>query len=159
MVPLPAIIWNQISFPMQLFSTVLTEHIIRLIEIPVFRQGNILFLTQTTLEVVDACSGLRSLVTMFALSAALAWFADFSQPRKWILFFMAAPIAIIANIIRLTITAILASKYGSVVAQGFLHDFSGMATFFIGLAMLVGVNSLLCIGAKTADKQADTIKH
>lgn len=87
-------------------------------------------LAQTTLEVVDVCSGLRSLTTMFALGAALAWFASYSLSKKWFLFFMAAPIAIFANIIRLTSTAILASKYGSEVAQGFLHEFSGFVIFF-----------------------------
>jgi len=143
MIPLPAIIWNKIAFPMQLFSTALTEKVVKILHIPVFRQGNILHLAQTTLEVVDACSGLRSLMTMFALSAALAWFADFSTPKKWFLFFMAAPIAIFANTIRLTFTAILASSYGSAIAEGFLHEFSGMVTFFIGLAMLVGINKLL----------------
>jgi len=143
MIPLPAILWNKIAFPMQLFSTNLTEKFVQFIGISVFREGNILHLAQTTLEVVDACSGLRSLTTMFALSAALAWFASYSLPKKWFLFFMAAPIAIFANIIRLTSTAILASKYGSEVAQGFLHEFSGVVTFFLGLALLIGVNTLL----------------
>ena len=128
---------------MQLFSTGLTENVVQLIGIPVLREGNILHLTETTLEVVDACSGLRSLTTMFALSAALAWFARYSLTKKWFLFLMAAPIAIFANIIRLTTTAILASKYGSEVAQGFLHEFSGFVTFFIGLALLVGLNTVL----------------
>ena len=148
MIPLPAIIWNKIAFPMQLFSTSLTERVVQTIGIPVLREGNILHLTQTTLEVVDACSGLRSLMTMFALSAALAWFGTYSTTKKWFLFAMAAPIAIFANIIRLTATALLASKYGGEVAQGFLHEFSGFVTFFIGLAMLVGVNSLLVHGDK-----------
>ncbi len=143
MIPLPAIIWNKIAFPMQLFSTRLTESVVHLIGIPVFREGNILQLASTTLEVVDACSGLRSLTTMFALSAALAWFAGYSTPKKWFLFFMAAPIAVFANIIRLTFTAILASRYGSEVAQGFLHEFSGMVTFFIGLAILLAFHAIL----------------
>ncbi len=143
MIPLPAILWNKIAFPMQLFSSGLTENVVHMIGIPVLREGNILHLAETTLEVVDACSGLRSLTTMFALSAALAWFSSYSLPKKWILFVMAAPIAVFANIVRLTSTAILASKYGSEVAQGFLHEFSGFVTFFIGLAMLVGVNTVL----------------
>lgn len=143
MIPLPAILWNKIAFPMQLFSSAITETFIRLLGISVFREGNVLHLAQTTLEVVDACSGLRSLTTMFALSAALAWFARYSLARKWFLFIMAAPIAVVANIIRLTFTAALASVYGSDVAQGFLHEFSGMVTFFIGLAFLAGLNVLL----------------
>ncbi len=143
MIPLPAIIWNKIAFPMQLLSSALTERVVKIVGIPVYREGNILHLAQTTLEVVDACSGLRSLTTMFALSAALAWFANYSTVKKWFLFFMAAPIAIVANIIRLTGTAILASHYGGDVAQGFLHEFSGMVTFFIGLGFLAGLSVFL----------------
>jgi exosortase len=143
MIPLPAIIWNKIAFPMQLFATGLTESVIRLIGISVFREGNILHLAETSLEVIDACSGLRSLITMFSLSAAFAWFSDFSLSRKWVLFLMAAPIAIFSNIIRLTSTAVLASRYGSEVAQGFLHEFSGFLTFFIGLVMLITISAML----------------
>jgi exosortase A len=143
MVPLPAIIWNKIAFPMQLFSSAVTEKVIRAIGIPVMREGNVLYLAQTTLEVVDACSGLRSLTTMFALSAAFAWFSILSTKRKWILFLAAAPIAILANIVRLTGTAGLASIYGEKVAQGFLHDFSGLFVFVIGLLLLIFTSKLL----------------
>jgi exosortase len=143
MIPLPAIIWNKIAFPMQLFGSYLTEQVIYFIGIPVYREGNVLHLVQTTLEVVAACSGLRSLVTMFALAGALSFFSSLSPARKWLLFFSAAPIAIFANIVRLTATAILASRYGSEVAQGFLHDFSGIVIFVLGLSLLVFVNRLL----------------
>ncbi len=143
MIPLPAVIWNRIAFPMQLFGSYLTEQVVYFIGIPIYREGNVLHLAETTLEVVAACSGLRSLVTLFALAGALAFFSSLSNWRKWILFFTAAPIAIFANIVRLTITAILASRYGSDVAHGFLHDFSGLVIFVLGLSLLVGVNGLL----------------
>ncbi|MDR3090441.1 MAG: exosortase/archaeosortase family protein [Desulfobulbaceae bacterium] len=143
MIPLPAIIWNQIAFPMQIFSTTLTEKIIYMLGIPVFREGNVLHLAETTLEVVAACSGLRSLLTMFALAAALAFFSDFSPRRKAALFFSAIPVAVLANIIRLTGTAFLANIYGPQVAEGFLHEFSGLVVFFLGLLMLIGVHNFL----------------
>ena len=143
MVPLPAIIWNRIAFPMQLYSSVITEKVIQMIGIPVLREGNVLHLAQTTLEVVDACSGLRSLTTMFALSAALAWFSDCADWKKWILFLVAVPVAILANIIRLTGTAGLASIYGEKVAQGFLHEFSGLFTFSLGLILLILLKKIL----------------
>ena len=143
MVPIPAIIWNKIAFPMQLFSSAVTERVIQAIGLPVFREGNVLHLAQTTLEVVDACSGLRSLTTMFALAAALAWFSDFATWKKWLLFFAAAPVAIFANIVRLTATAGLASFYGEKVAQGFLHDFSGLFTFVFGLSLLILTSKIL----------------
>ena len=128
---------------MQLFSSAVTERVIQAIGLPVFREGNVLHLAQTTLEVVDACSGLRSLTTMFALAAALAWFSDFVTWKKWLLFFAAAPVAIFANIVRLTATAGLASFYGEKVAQGFLHDFSGLFTFVFGLALLILTSKIL----------------
>lgn len=143
MIPLPAIIWNKIAFPMQLFASGITENVVSFIGIPIYREGNVLHLAETTLEVVAACSGLRSLMTMFALAGALAFLSSVPHWKKWILFFSAAPIAVVANITRLTGTAILASFFGSEVAHGFLHDFSGMVVFIIGLSMLIGVNSIL----------------
>ena len=143
MIPLPAIVWNKIAFPLQLFSSLLTEKIIYFVGIPVFREGNVLHLPNTSLEVVAACSGLRSLVTMFALSSALAFLTPISGTKKTILFLSAAPIAVFANIVRLTATAFLASIYGPDVAQGFLHDMSGMVVFLLGLSMLIGASRLL----------------
>lgn len=137
MVPLPNILWNTIAFPMQLFSSAAAEVLIRIIGIPVFREGNVLYLPQIILEVVDACSGLRSLTTMFALSAAFAWFSNFTYWKRGVLFLAAAPIAVFANTIRLAGTAGLANIYGEKVAQSFLHEFSGLFTFMFGLILLV----------------------
>jgi exosortase len=150
MVPLPAIIWNKIAFPMQLFSSSLTEQVVSLLGIPIYREGNVIHLAQTTLEVVAACSGLRSLVTMFALSGALAFLSPLSAKKKLLLFFSAAPIAIFANIVRLTATALMATKIGADAAQGFLHEFSGIVVFLLGLSLLVSVNWLL---GKTTGKR------
>lgn len=143
MVPLPAIIWNKFAFPMQLFASAITEKVIQAIGIPIFREGNVLNLAQTSLEVVDACSGLRSLVTMFALSSLLAYLSKTSIFKKGILFLAAIPIAIFVNIVRLTFTAGLAHKFGEKAAQGFLHDFSGWLIFVLGIVLLVGVKTLL----------------
>ena len=143
MIPLPAIIWNKIAFPMQLFSSYLTEQVVSGLGIPIYREGNVMHLAQTTLEVVAACSGLRSLVTMFALSGALALLSTLPPWKRTILFFSAAPIAIFANIVRLTATALMATKIGADAAQGFLHEFSGMAVFILGMGLLVTVNWFL----------------
>ena len=148
MIPSPAIIWNKIAFPLQIFGSYLTEHIIRFLGIPIFRQGNVLHLAETTLEIVAACSGLRSLLTMFALSSLLVWMSSLPTVRKWILFFCAAPAAILANIIRLTTTALLASRYGSDVAHGFLHNFSGLLTFVVGFSLLLLTYKLLQLDYK-----------
>lgn len=143
MIPLPAIIWNKIAFPMQLFGSFLTEKVVALMGIPIFREGNVLHLSNTTLEVVDACSGLRSLTTLFALSAVFAILSSHSTTNKWIIFLAAAPIAIFANIVRLSATALLASRYGGEIAQGFLHDFSGLVVFAVGIFLLITLSRSL----------------
>lgn len=143
MVPLPAIIWNKIAFPMQLFGSYLTEQVVSFMGIPIYRVGNILYLAGTTLEVVNACSGLRSLTTLFALSAVFAILSSLKTWKKWVLFLVAAPIAILANIVRLSATALLASRYGGEIAKGFLHDFSGLVVFAVGITLLVGVSQFL----------------
>ena len=105
-----------------------------------------LHLGETSLEVVNACSGLRALISMLTLSAAFAYLSSHSRAKKWILFLSATPIAILVNIIRLTFTAVLVNQFGESAAQGFLHDFSGWAIFLVGLAMLVGVHLVLSKG-------------
>ena len=143
MIPIPAVIWSAVAFPMQLVASALSENMVQLLGVPIFREGNILHLSETTLEVVDACSGLRSLTTMIALSLALIYFSGLTLVRRGVVFLAAFPIAIFINIFRLTVTALMASKYGEEVAQGFLHDFSGWLTFVLGLIILWGLTEFL----------------
>lgn len=143
MVPLPAIIWNKIAFPMKLFASAVAADTIQALGYTVLREGNILTLPNTVLEVADACSGLRSLTSLLALSTAVAYLASMEAWKKWLLFLSAAPIAVVGNVLRLIATAVLARHYGSAVAEGFLHTFSGWLVFMLGLAMLASVYTLL----------------
>lgn len=143
MIPIPYIIYNLIAFPLKLFVTQQTEFLLHLMNISVFREGNILYLATGPLEVVDACSGMRSMMSLLALSAIFGYLTLNSNLKRGILFLSAIPIAVLTNILRVTATGVLAHFYGQRVAEGFLHDFSGIAVFIAALICLVGIGSLL----------------
>lgn len=141
MVPLPYIIYFKITFPMQIMSAKFSAEVLTFMKVSVIRKGNILMLPGYTLEVIAACSGLRSLMTMFTLSVVFAFFSDMSKGRKSVLVILSVPAAIGANTVRLVVTALGAHLVGPSFADGPLHEASGIIVFAAGFLML-----LLCAG-------------
>ena len=141
MIPLPYIIYFKITFPMQILSAKLSAGLLTVLRVSVIRKGNILMLPGYTLEVIAACSGLRSLMTMFTLAVVFAFFSDMSTGRKFLLVILSVPAAIAANTVRLVVTALGAYFIGPSFADGPLHEASGIIVFMAGFLML-----LLCAG-------------
>ncbi|UCF04176.1 MAG: exosortase/archaeosortase family protein [bacterium] len=137
MIPLPYIIYYKITFPMQLMSAKISTRVLHILQVNVIRKGNILHLPNYSLEVVAACSGLRSLMTMFVLALILAALSGISTTRKVILVALAVPAAIAANTIRLVVTAVGAYTSGPALAEGILHEISGLIVFFVGFMLLM----------------------
>jgi exosortase len=143
MVPLPAILFNQIAFPLQLLASRLGTAGIQACAVPVLREGNVIVLADTSLEVAEACSGIRSLVSLLTLGILYGYFTD---PRPWtraIIALSTIPIAIAANAARVTGTGVLAHYYGPEAAHGFFHTFSGWLVFVVALLLLFVVARVL----------------
>jgi len=142
MVPIPAIIYNQITFPLQLLASSVAETALSLLGIPVLREGNVLELPSQKLSVVEACSGIRSLLSLSFLSLVYAYFFDQKIWMRPVLLLATVPIAITANAARVTITGIL-SEWKPELAKGFFHDFEGWVLFMVALSALVAVHQLI----------------
>ncbi len=109
MIPIPAIVYTQITFPLQLFASRVAEFVLGLLGIPVLRDGNVLELASQKLSVVEACSGIRSLLSLTFLALVYAYFFDTKTWMRAALFFATIPIAILANAGRVTVTGIFSS--------------------------------------------------
>lgn len=143
MVPLPYIVYDAMAFPLKLFITKVSVFVLKATGIIVWREGNILMFPQIVLEVADACSGLRSLMSLLALSVAFAFFSQVTNLKRTLLVLSAIPIAIVTNMLRVIVTGFLAQYYGAAAAEGFFHEFAGMAVFAMAMLLLVAFGALL----------------
>jgi exosortase len=144
MIPVPYIIYYSLTFPLQLLGSKIAAGVLGVVGIPHLRQGNIIHLPDNySLEVAEACSGLRSLVTLLALGALLGYLTLQSKWKGVTLFLATIPIAIAANIFRITITAIGAYGISRKIAENFIHELSGTIVFMFSLICLLILSSLL----------------
>ena len=136
MIPLPTIVVNTIAFPLQLFAAQTATFCLFSLGIPVLREGNLIILASTTLEVAEACSGLRSLLSLLALGTVFGYFSQNAIWKRWMLIILSVPIAIIANAFRVSGTGILAHYFGAEAAEGFYHTFEGWLVFVVAFVLL-----------------------
>ena len=143
MIPIPVIIYNQITFPLQLLASRYATLLLEVVGVPVLREGNVLMLSNYSLEVVEACSGIRSLMSLMVLAIAYGYLAE---PRRWarcVLVVLMVPIAIATNAIRIASAGVLAHRFGPAAAEGFLHEFSGLVIFVAAVFLMFASHWIL----------------
>ncbi len=142
-IPLPALIYNEIVFPLQFIASTFATRTLEILNIfPIMREGNVLVMPGMRLEVVEACSGIRSLMSLLALAAGYGYVAERSNIVRWFLFLAMVPLAIVSNGTRVMITALMTHYIGPEAAEGFMHEFSGWVIFVVATILFLALHSL-----------------
>lgn len=142
MIPIPAIILSRITFPLQILASKIAEAILPLAGVPVLREGNIINLPAMPLEVAEACSGIRSLLSLVTLTIIYGFLTNKGPRIRVALAVASVPIAVTANSLRIVITGMLVEYWDASKAQGFFHSFSGWVIFLVSIGMLTSLDRL-----------------
>lgn len=142
MVPIPAIIYNKLAAPLQLFASWVASNTIEMLGVPIFRDGNVMHLSEISLGVAEACSGLRSISSLSVLALVLGYFICKTLPVRTFLFLLAFPVAIGVNVLRIVVTALFA-RADPALAEGFFHSFSGWVVFLVGFGLMYFLATVL----------------
>src|SRR5579862_3408397 len=145
MIPIPTVVYNSITFPLQLLASRVANTALDWMQIPVLREGNVLELAEQKLSVVEACSGIRSLLSLTFLSLVYGYFFEKRMWMRAALFAATIPIAIVANAGRVTLTGVL-TEYKPELAEGFFHTASGWVIFMVALGILILLHQVLSWG-------------
>jgi exosortase len=143
MIPIPAILYNQITFPLQLLASKLAAAVLALLGVPVLREGNVINLPSMALEVAEACSGIRSLISVITIAIIYGFIAE---KRLWVsgaLVIASVPIAVIANSVRIIGTGLLVQYWNTDAAEGYFHGSWGWLVFVILLFMLYALHRFI----------------
>jgi exosortase len=136
-IPIPGIVFNEITFPLQILASKLASALLPLFGVPVLREGNVIELPAMKLEVAEACSGIRSLMSLFTLSIFYGYFLEKTFLRRTVLALASIPIAIAANAVRILGTGLCVQYWDPDKALGFFHEFSGWVMFLVSLGCLL----------------------
>ena len=147
MLPIPAVIYSAATFKLQILASQLADSALTILSVPVLREGNVLELPNQKLSVVDACSGIRSLLSLTFLSLVYGYFFEQKTWVRVVLFFSTIPIAIIANASRVTITGIM-TQVKAELAEGFFHEAEGWVIFMVALIILIVWHQVLNRGMR-----------
>jgi exosortase len=153
-IPLPAVLFNQITFPLQLMASRVASAILPFFGVPVLREGNIIELASIQLEVAEACSGIRSLMSLFTVAVLYGYFMQKSRKKRVLLALASVPIAVAANVFRIVGTGLCVQYWDPDKALGFFHEFSGWLMFVLSLGCLHLVNTLLSVRRGNEGKSA-----
>ncbi len=135
-IPLPTILFNQITFPLQILASKLASALLPLAEVPVLREGNVIQLPTMQLEVAEACSGIRSLMSLFTVAVIYGYLLERSNWRRVVMALSSIPIAVAANGARIFGTGLCVQYWDPEKAMGFFHEFSGWLMFLVSLGCL-----------------------
>lgn len=142
-IPLPTVLFNHITFPLQLLASEVSSAVLPLAGVPVLREGNVINLPAMPLEVAEACSGIRSLMSLFTVAVIFGYFLERGTLRRSLLAFASVPIAVAANVARIVGTGLCVQYWDPDKALGFFHEFSGWLMFLVSLSCLYLIHSLM----------------
>jgi exosortase len=142
-IPFPAILFNQITFPLQLLASRIASDVLPWLGVPTLHEGNVIELPVMKLEVAEACSGIRSLMSLFTLAVFYGYFLERTTTRRVILALASIPIAVTANVARIVGTGLCVQYWDPDKALGFFHEFSGWVMFIISLVCLYLVHRIM----------------
>jgi exosortase len=143
MIPIPTLIFNQITFPLQLLASQVAAAVLPLLGVPVLREGNVINLPAMPLEVAEACSGIRSLMSLLTLAIIYGYFLEKRVWVRWLLAVAAVPITVLANDVRIIGTGLLVQYWSPDAAEGYFHASWGWLVFVVSLAMLYALHALV----------------
>lgn len=143
MIPIPTIVFNQITFPLQLLASKVAATVLPLLGVPILREGNVINLPVMALEVAEACSGIRSLMSLVTLAIIYGYLMEKRLWVRWVLALASIPIAVAANSVRIIGTGLLVQYWDAEKAEGYFHASWGWIIFVISLIMLYALHALI----------------
>ena len=153
-IPFPAVVFNQITFPLQLFASRLASGMLPWFNVPVLREGNVIELPMMKLEVAEACSGIRSLMSLFTVAIIYGYLLEPSTWRRTWLALGSIPIAVAANVLRIVGTGLCVQYWDPEKAMGFFHEFSGWLMFLFSLGLVYLLQKAMALGTHSRERTA-----